>query len=245
MSLEEPWFCNVTIERPVFILGLQRSATTALHQTLYASTSITSLSFLEAAVPSFACRYVLQLPLVRPLISTIKAVLKSVSTKGHKASVEMLAEEHMLCPFSQEMMLVIAPNLVLCAPQHLWPRLFTVQKSDVQFVKRVLQRLMKGRPSQPYVGKPLSWAASRTTVQSVFPDMVTVRCVRPFRDCYVSHMTLMWHMRLRAYPRAFPAYCAVMRDHFLLPNASAIANMDPVDYTVQFAQVVRRSSRCC
>lgn len=173
------------LSSPVFILGAQRSGTTALHESIYKSASpkVRSLTFLETAVRSSFLR-----ASIRPVVSLVSHFLDCYSTDGHCFGAFALSEEHLLL---DRLVLFLIPELLSCLPEHRIVEYMRLSKNDLKYIRKVIGR---GDKSSQYIGKPLDLTMNITELQEAFPEAKYIICRRNFADCYMSYVTLLYNI---------------------------------------------------
>lgn len=220
MMVEEPFYRRRKLHAPILILGAQRSATTALHESLALSAPADALlagcTWIDVACPS----RLLQL-LLRPAFGIMHAYSRRFDTPGHRVAPQAWSEEHLLLPGSLAIWAV--PPLAALLSSKEARLLHTITESDVRWIRRCMQRVCCD--GQQYVGKPLGLTAYLPLLLRSFPDARFLICQREARDCLRSHITLAWNMQRKAIekqPELLGAFANIIDQAIIGPAARAV-----------------------
>jgi hypothetical protein len=196
--------------KPIFILGAQRSGTTALHESIFLSSpGLRSLTFFETMVRSEFLR-----KLFRPLANLI---LNGYTTKGHRFDPYALSEEHLLLP---RVILFLVPELLSCLPEKRIAEYLQVSNQDMAYIRKVISR-GKGQ----YIGKPLDLTMNISQLKETFPDARFLVCRRNRNDSYKSYVTLLYNI-YHPNERLFQNICAFGSKYVIGGIYRAMENID-------------------
>lgn len=185
MLIEEPFFYDKKIEKPIFIFGYPRSATTGVHETFYKAAEISSITLADVLFKSKISKQIFKIEFVKNFISKL---LEKYQSKGHKVSLESLSEEHLLL-FNHFIYFAI-PNLYKAVSKKIMDNQKIVLKNDISFIKRVIQRLDNKR----YMGKLLFLDGNYDILKEVFPGMINIHCKRNLKESFISYIILGYHL---------------------------------------------------
>ena len=231
MFIEEPFFINKKIEKPVFIYGFPRSATTALHETLYKASNISSITLGDILFKSYISKQLLKINFIR---NHITKLLSKYKTDGHKISLESLSEEHLLL-FNHFIYFAI-PNLHLVLNNFQKKKQKEISLNDISFIKRVIQRLDDKR----YVGKLLFLDGNYEILHEVFPDMVNIYCKRCLKDSFKSYIILGYNLSKRQLNFDEDTFEKFINNHHNMENNLLdIEQKDKFNYIINFSDWCR------
>jgi omega-hydroxy-beta-dihydromenaquinone-9 sulfotransferase len=195
---------HTPIERPVFIIGLPRSGTTALHRQLATSSGYTTLTTWEAAlapalIQKIAFRGISHLdrlcgqPLSR-LVRWIDSLLaKSDFSRNH--SLQLLAPEEdfiLLLPI----MACFALITLLPGDASLWQLSDFDHTIPAREKRRILafyraclkKHLYFALPRAQLLSKNASFLSWNESLREAFPDATRICCLRPLEDTCISQI---------------------------------------------------------
>lgn len=196
---------SVTIKAPVFIIGVPRSGTTALHETLAKDAQFTTMRVWECVLaPSVSHRF-----LLRGIVHAdhkLGAPLMRFARWIHRRAVEPLTGAHPLkARAPEEDYLALLPHLsafILIVVFPRWERLWRIGSGDallsraeqhrlMQRYRRVIQRHLyfHGPAAGRYLAKNASFATLAGCLSEAFPDARFIACLREPRTVVSSQLS--------------------------------------------------------
>ncbi|MRH77870.1 glycosyltransferase [Spiribacter sp. C176] len=185
---------SVKIKAPVFIIGVPRSGTTALHETLAKDAQFTTMRAWECLLaPAVSHRF-----LLRGLVRTdrkLGAPLMRFARWIHRRAIEPLTGAHPLkARAPEEDYLTLLPHLsafILIVVFPRWERLWRIGSGDALLSRAEQQRLMRryrraiqrhlyfhGPAAGRYLAKNASFATLAGCLSDAFPDARLIACLR-------------------------------------------------------------------
>ncbi|MBS3786285.1 MAG: sulfotransferase, partial [Gammaproteobacteria bacterium] len=185
---------SVSVKAPVFIIGVPRSGTTALHETLAKDAQFTTMRAWECLLaPAVSHRF-----LLRGIVRTdrrLGAPLMRFARWMHRRAVEPLTGAHPLkAQAPEEDYLTLLPQLsafILIVVFPRWERLWRIGSGDALLSRAEQQRLMRryrraiqrhlyfhGPDAGRYLAKNASFATLAGCLSEAFPDARLIACLR-------------------------------------------------------------------
>jgi hypothetical protein len=230
--IEEPFYKNVKIKNPIFIIGLPRSSTTGLHETLVKSTSNTnSNTHGKNIFNSNIMNYLFSnLFLVRFIFIS---ELNKYNTPNHIISENILMEEEMV--LFKFMMIFKYPHIFKCFSYKEISNLLRFDENDLIYIKKIMQRRNYNSDKQ-FIGKILFSYYNAEILKKHFNDCVVIYCKRDPHDSLNSFFYHLYNIHSKNISNLkIDEFSKIMDFFFNYYKNFSYINIG-ADYTIEFSE---------